>query len=240
MSPVAGDGGLTQERGSAPAVRRRGSPDQGHRRDRAARRRPRSREAVEDLFLKLSEEARTGGIRRAASAPHAPPGDRRPRGAGRDAQPAAARGCRREGAGRVAAGSVRPRSSTVTVLMSDIRGYSAIAERTDPSKLAGQLNEHRAEMNRRDPRRRRHRHAVRRRRGDGVLRRAGAAQEDHAQHALDAARRDARARRCELDAEWADRDLPAFGLGIGCRPVRSPPRCSDRRSVSSTRWSATP
>ncbi|HEY5652616.1 MAG TPA: response regulator, partial [Acidimicrobiia bacterium] len=36
----------------------------------------------------------------------------------------------------------------VTVLMSDIRGYSGIAERTDPTTLAGQLNRHRAEMNR--------------------------------------------------------------------------------------------
>ena len=35
----------------------------------------------------------------------------------------------------------------VTVLMSDIRGYSTIAERTDPTQLAGQLNEHRAAMN---------------------------------------------------------------------------------------------
>ncbi|MGA8040673.1 MAG: response regulator, partial [Acidimicrobiia bacterium] len=35
----------------------------------------------------------------------------------------------------------------VTVLMSDIRGYSTIAERTDPSALAGQLNRHRIEMN---------------------------------------------------------------------------------------------
>lgn len=37
---------------------------------------------------------------------------------------------------------------TVTVLMSDIRGYSTIAETTDPALLAGQLNRHRAEMNR--------------------------------------------------------------------------------------------
>ncbi len=36
---------------------------------------------------------------------------------------------------------------TVTVLMSDIRGYSTIAEETDPSLLAGQLNIHRIEMN---------------------------------------------------------------------------------------------
>jgi adenylate cyclase len=36
----------------------------------------------------------------------------------------------------------------VTILMSDIRSYSAIAERADPSQLAGQLNTHRAAMNR--------------------------------------------------------------------------------------------
>ena len=36
----------------------------------------------------------------------------------------------------------------VTVLMSDIRGYTSIAEHADPAVLAGQLNVHRAEMNR--------------------------------------------------------------------------------------------
>ena len=36
----------------------------------------------------------------------------------------------------------------VTVLMSDIRGYSTIAEHADPAVLARQLNRHRAEMNR--------------------------------------------------------------------------------------------
>ena len=35
----------------------------------------------------------------------------------------------------------------VTVLMSDVRGYSGIAERTDARTLAGQLNEHRRVMN---------------------------------------------------------------------------------------------
>ena len=35
----------------------------------------------------------------------------------------------------------------VTVLMSDVRGYSGIAERSDPTVLAGQLNQHRSEMN---------------------------------------------------------------------------------------------
>ena len=36
----------------------------------------------------------------------------------------------------------------VTVLMSDIRGYTTIAEHADPAVLAQQLNRHRAEMNR--------------------------------------------------------------------------------------------
>ncbi len=36
---------------------------------------------------------------------------------------------------------------TVTVLMSDVRGYSGIAERVDPTALAAMLNTHRAEMN---------------------------------------------------------------------------------------------
>ena len=35
----------------------------------------------------------------------------------------------------------------VTVIMSDVRGYSGIAETTDPSALAHLLNEHRAAMN---------------------------------------------------------------------------------------------
>src|SRR5215213_714320 len=41
-----------------------------------------------------------------------------------------------------------PERLDVTVAMSDIRGYSTIAEHADPSALAGQLNTHRAEMNR--------------------------------------------------------------------------------------------
>ncbi len=64
----------------------------------------------------------------------------------------------------------------VTVLMSDIRGYSTISEHTDPSLLAQQLNRHRAEMNGAILVGRRHRDAVRRRRGHGGVRCAGALQ----------------------------------------------------------------
>ncbi|HEV3402053.1 MAG TPA: adenylate/guanylate cyclase domain-containing protein [Acidimicrobiales bacterium] len=101
----------------------------------------------------------------------------------------------------------------VTVLMSDIRGYSAIAERADPSVLAGQLNEHRAEMNR----------AVLAAGGtvmqfvgDAVMAVFGAplAQDDHADRAVKAAR-DMHLAQAEVNRRWEAVGLPAFGLGIG-------------------------
>ena len=101
----------------------------------------------------------------------------------------------------------------VTVLMSDIRGYSGIAEAADPSELAAQLNTHRAEMN----------HAILDQGGtvmqfvgDAVLAVFGAPfpQEDHAQRALAAARSMHR-RQEEVNQRWASEGLAPFGLGIG-------------------------
>ncbi|CAN5511545.1 hypothetical protein BH18ACT1_BH18ACT1_09600 [soil metagenome] len=101
----------------------------------------------------------------------------------------------------------------VTVLMSDIRGYTGIAETADPVQLAGQLNEHRAEMN----------HAildaggtVMQFVGDAVMAVFGApvALADHADRALVAAAA-MHAAQGEVDARWADLGLPPFGLGIG-------------------------
>jgi adenylate cyclase len=101
----------------------------------------------------------------------------------------------------------------VTVLMSDIRGYSAIAEHTDPSNLARQLNEHRAEMN----------HAildtggtVMQFIGDAVMACFGAPmpQEHHADHALIAAR-SMLERQAVVNERWERDGLPCFGLGIG-------------------------
>jgi len=101
----------------------------------------------------------------------------------------------------------------VTVLMSDIRGYSTIAEHADPSVLAAQLNEHRAEMNR----------AVLAAGGtvmqfvgDAVMAVFGAPlpQEDHARHAVAAAA----AMHVAQDAvnrRWLTQGFPPFGLGIG-------------------------
>ncbi|HEX8769808.1 MAG TPA: adenylate/guanylate cyclase domain-containing protein [Acidimicrobiales bacterium] len=101
----------------------------------------------------------------------------------------------------------------VTVLMSDIRGYSTIAEHADPSVLAGQLNEHRAEMNK----------AVLTAGGtvmqfvgDAVMAVFGAplALEDHARHAVDAAR-DMHLAQAVVNERWNSQGLPSFGLGIG-------------------------
>ena len=101
----------------------------------------------------------------------------------------------------------------VTVLMSDVRGYSAIAEFSDPTVLASQLHQHRSEMNR----------AVLQAQGtvmqyvgDAVMAVFGAPFpcDVHADRAIEAAYamheyQDA------LNAEWATQGLPAFGMGIG-------------------------
>ena len=101
----------------------------------------------------------------------------------------------------------------VTVLMSDIRGYSGIAELADPSELAAQLNTHRAEMN----------HAILAEGGtvmqfvgDAVMAVFGAPfpQADHADRALAAARGMHR-RQAEVNARWEAEGLSPFGLGIG-------------------------
>jgi adenylate cyclase len=101
----------------------------------------------------------------------------------------------------------------VTVLMSDIRSYSTIAEHADPSQLAGQLNTHRAAMNR----------AILNQGGtvmqfvgDAVMAVFGAPmpQPDHADRSLRAAT-EAHLLQAEVNAAWVAEGLPAFGLGLG-------------------------
>ena len=104
-------------------------------------------------------------------------------------------------------------SLEVTVLMSDIRGYSGIAEHTDPSSLAGQLNAHRAAMNDAI-------HAeggtVMQFVGDAVMGVFGAPEPstDHADRAVVAAAGMHRA-QAEVNVAFADQGLEPFGLGIG-------------------------
>jgi adenylate cyclase len=101
----------------------------------------------------------------------------------------------------------------VTVLMSDVRGYTSIAEHADPAVLAGQLNRHRAEMN----------GAVlgaggtvMQYVGDAVMAVFGApvACTDHAERALAAAEAMHRAQHA-VNAEWLAEGRAPFGLGIG-------------------------
>ncbi len=101
----------------------------------------------------------------------------------------------------------------VTVLMSDIRSYSTIAEHADPSQLAGQLNTHRAAMNR----------AilgeggtVMQFVGDAVMAVFGAPfpQPDHADRAVAAAAA-MHSLQAEINVRWAADGLEPFGLGIG-------------------------
>jgi adenylate cyclase len=99
------------------------------------------------------------------------------------------------------------------VLMSDVRGYSAIAEHTDPTVLAGQLDEHRREMNAAILA---EEGTVMQYVGDAVMAVFGAPfpQDDHAVRALRAA--DAMHRRQEeVNRGWEQRGLDPFGLGIG-------------------------
>jgi class 3 adenylate cyclase len=102
---------------------------------------------------------------------------------------------------------------TVTVLMSDIRGYSTIAEEADPVALAAQLNRHRAEMN----------HAIIQEAGtvmqyvgDAVLAVFGVPvpSQDHPDRALAAALAMHGAQRV-INEEWQAAGLSPFGLGIG-------------------------
>jgi class 3 adenylate cyclase/FixJ family two-component response regulator len=169
-------------------------------------------EQVDRLFLALSKDASAGeeGALRRLRSLHQAIVDREEQGEtlSRLLPTGLAEKVRNEG------GSIgETEELTVTVIMSDVRGYSGIAETTDPSALAHLLNEHRAVMN----------HAILAEDGtvmqfvgDAVMACFGAPvpQDDHADRAFTAAVAMLRA-QVELDAMWAERGLPPFGLGIG-------------------------
>jgi class 3 adenylate cyclase/FixJ family two-component response regulator len=101
----------------------------------------------------------------------------------------------------------------VTVLMSDIRGYSSIAERTDPTALAGQLSRHRAEMNQVVVG---HNGTVMQFIGDAVMAVFGAPlpMADHADRAVETAIAMHEA-QASLNTDWEQEGFEPFGLGIG-------------------------
>ena len=169
-------------------------------------------DAVQKLFLKLAQAASSGaaGALRRLKLLHQAIVDREEQGESlsRLLPTGIAEKLRREG--RNIGGT---ETLTVTVLMSDIRGYSTIAEDADPTVLARQLNEHRAEMNR----------AILKQSGtvmqfvgDSVMAVFGAPlpEQDHAQRALDAARAMHEA-QAAVNAHWDAEQLPPFHIGIG-------------------------
>jgi class 3 adenylate cyclase/FixJ family two-component response regulator len=101
----------------------------------------------------------------------------------------------------------------VTVLMSDIRGYSTIAEYADPAQLASQLNVHRAEMNRAILS---EGGTVMQYVGDAVMAVFGAPEPrpDHPDRALAAALA-MHAAQTAVNARWAAEGLAPFELGVG-------------------------
>jgi DNA-binding NarL/FixJ family response regulator len=101
----------------------------------------------------------------------------------------------------------------VTVLMSDVRGYSTIAEAADPSVLARQISEHRGQMSRAIIAQS---GTVMQFIGDAVMGVFGAPlpQDDHADRAVRAATA-MHAAQDVLNTQWAEAGLPAFELGIG-------------------------
>ena len=101
---------------------------------------------------------------------------------------------------------------TITVLMSDVRGYSSLAEHGDALMLAAQLNEHRRVLNRVIADRG---GTVMQFVGDQVFAVFGAPfpVPAHASKAVSAALQIQREQAC-LNDRWRPAGLPAFGLGI--------------------------
>ncbi|HEX2701165.1 MAG TPA: adenylate/guanylate cyclase domain-containing protein [Acidimicrobiales bacterium] len=212
VNPVAGkDGDLTEDEDELLRMVAAGKPMKAIAAVRATTAEAVSN-SVERLFLKLAQQASGGGegpLRRLRML-HQAIVDREEQGEtlSRLLPGGLAEKLRREGR-RIG----ETETLDVTVLMSDIRGYSTIAEHADPSVLAGQLNEHRAEMNR----------AildvggtVMQFVGDAVMAVFGAPfpLEDHADRALTAAYA-MHAGQAEVNRRWAEQGRPAFELGIG-------------------------
>jgi adenylate cyclase len=161
-------------------------------------------DAIQKLFLKLAQAASTGatGALRRLKLLHQAIVDREEQGESlsRLLPTGIAEKLRREGR-KIG----ETETLTVTVLMSDIRGYSTIAEDANPTMLAHQLNEHRAEMNR----------AILAHSGT-VMAVFGAPlpETDHAQRALVTAHAMHQA-QAQVNGRWRAEQLPPFELGIG-------------------------
>lgn len=168
--------------------------------------------SVEELFLKLSDGASTGtsGALKRLRFLHQAIVDREEQGEqlSRLLPGGLAEKVRSEGR-RIG----ETEELMVSVLMGDIRGYSTIAESTDPSELALQLSDHRAEMNRAIFA---EEGTVMQFIGDAVMACFGAPLplEDHADRAI-AAARGMILRQRALNTQWEAEGRHSFGIGIG-------------------------
>ena len=102
----------------------------------------------------------------------------------------------------------------VTLLMSDVRGYSGIAETTDPAQLAVQVNEHRRAMNHVIMN---HAGIVMQYVGDAVFAVFGpptTSSSEHADQAF-AAAKEMHRQQHQINEEWNTQGLSIFGMGIG-------------------------
>jgi class 3 adenylate cyclase len=167
-------------------------------------------DAVDKLFVRIAEQASSGGGLKRLRMLHDAIVDREETGEtlSRLLPTGLAEKVKRDG-GKIG----ETENLRVTVLMSDIRGYTTLAENADPARLASQLNAHRAEMNR----------AiiaaggtVMQFVGDAVMAVFGApvAMDEHAAKAVEAAAA-MHSQQAELNARWEVDGLPPFGLGIG-------------------------
>jgi class 3 adenylate cyclase/DNA-binding NarL/FixJ family response regulator len=169
-------------------------------------------DAIEKLFLKIAQEASTGtaGSLRRLRMLHEAIIEREEQGETLSKLLPGGIAEKLQAEGRHIGQSER---LNVTVLMSDIRGYSGIAEHADPSALASQLNTHRAEMNRAilD-----NNGTVMQFVGDAVMASFGAPLplDNHPDHALAAAIA-MHEYQAKVNATWEADGLAPFHLGIG-------------------------
>ena len=217
VAPVTGDGGLTADEERLLQQIAEGRPMKAIAATRGTT--PAAiNDEVEHLFLKMSQEATAGtsGSLRRLRMLHQAIVDREEQGEtlSRLLPTGVAAKLQRDGAH---VGETE--ELVVTVLMSDIRGYSSIAERVGPTDLAHQLNEHRAEMN----------HAildatgtVMQFIGDAVMASFGAPvpSDDHAGPRARGGARDAGASARAERALGASRAFPSSASASGSRPGR--------------------
>jgi class 3 adenylate cyclase/FixJ family two-component response regulator len=211
VNPVSSDGGLTKSEEDLLNLIAEGRSIKGIA--AAQRSTPGAiSEAVEELFLKIAKEASSGasGALRRLRLLHQAIVEREEQGESLSRLlPGGIADKLRAAGGKVG----ETERLTVTVVMSDIRGYTTIAEHTDCGVLARLLNAHRSEMNR----------AiiaaggtVMQFVGDAVMAVFGAPlpYDDHCDKALQAALAMHRYQHA-VNEQWRTDGLPEFGLGIG-------------------------